>query len=614
MNSIPERLTALRERMEALGLTHYLVPSADENINEYLPAWRERRQWASGFTGSAGDLLVGLKPEETWLFTDGRYHLQAERELDGSGIGLQKVGAKDGKSLGKVLAELADEQGEACVVGYDPMVLPISTAEALEKTLTRRKALLKGVADNLVDQLWSDRPEPPRTELIKCPVEWTGASVADKLKQLREDLGKADADALVAVRLDQIAWLLNLRSLDDIPYNPVFESYLYVDTDSVQLFLNGPEQRLPAGHTADIAGFSAHALDRFRPFLAELGEHTVHIDPDRVTAGVLQALEDNSRVKVARGASPIENRKAIKNDTELEKMSHANLMASVAKTRALLWLQEQLASEQTVTERSFLEHLEARYAEIDGYRGLSFNTISSTGEHGAIIHYSAADGTELKSGDLFLIDSGIQMNGGTTDDTRTVVVGKATAEQRRIYTLVLKGHVRAASQRFPAGTPGAALDTVTRSPLWSEGLNYDHGTGHGVGAFLNVHEGPFGIAERARRSYAALPLEPGMVTSIEPGYYEPAFGGVRIENLYHVSSRGKDGNDREWLEFSPLTYVPLDLTLIDPELLDRREVDWIDRYHLECMKRLEPHLTAEENRRLAGSLARLGDTGSNGSS
>jgi len=611
MSSIPERLEQLRAEMRKLGLTHYLVPSADENINEYLPPWRLRRQWASGFTGSAGDLLVGLADEDTWLFTDGRYHLQAEIELKGTGISLQKVGSEGGVSLLKMLSSLppgppghADGASKR-VLGFDPLVVPLTMSEALEKALERSGAECRPIAQNLVDLYWHDRPKPPETPLMSCPLEWTGQSTEDKLVELRAALQEDGADALVAVRLDQIAWLTNLRSLDDIPFNPVFESFLYVGPAEVHLFLNGPDRRLPAGFGEGLAGFRAHPLEEFLPFLQGLGEIQVALDPERVTRGVADALSRNEAVSVVRRESRIESRKAQKNETELKCMEHANLLASVAKTRAWFWLKEELADGREVTERSFLERIERLYRETDGYQGLSFGTISAVGEHGAIIHYSGADATRLEPDALLLIDSGIQLAGGTTDATRTFALGPATSEQRRIYTLVLKGHIRAARQVFPRGTAGIAIDTLTRSPLWAERLNYSHGTGHGVGAFLNVHEGPFGIADLTRKTAVTKPLEPGMVTSIEPGYYSPEFGGVRLENLYVVrEQQSARAEPQGWLEFFPLTWIPFDRRLIDEALLDGPERAWLHWYHDECRRRLEPFLSAEENRKLDGEVCR----------
>lgn len=593
MSAIPDRLRALRDAMQANGVSHYLVPSADEHINEYLPPWRERRRYASGFTGSAGDLLVAIADGESWLFTDGRYHVQAAEELRDSGIGLQKVGAVGAKSLLALIGELAGQQRDRFVLGLDPGVIPVASYEALRTAASAGGGSIRPLTANLVDRIWPDRPRPPTTPLIACPLEWTGATVDDKVNRVREQLRGVGADAMVVVKLDQIAWLLNLRSLDDVPYNPVFEAFLYLDPTSIHLFLRRPTERLPAAHADTIHGLTCHEYADFLPFLRQLGPARVLLDPAATTEGVRQALCDNAAIEQKSGDSPIEDAKALKNPAELACMQHANLMASVAKTRALLWLRDRLDAGDTITELRFKDQLEACYAQITGFRGLSFRTISSTGEHGAIIHYGGADDTPLEPGHLFLIDSGIQMDGGTTDDTRTVAVGTPSAEQRARFTAVLRGHIRGANQLFPDGTAGAAIDAITRSALWAEQLHYDHGTGHGVGCFLNVHEGPFGIAETSRRAYASRKLRPGMITSIEPGYYAAAFGGIRIENLYHIRQIPGDG-ERMWLGFEPLTWIPIDPALIDVDRLDRAERQWLLWYHGECRRRLAPHLTSAE--------------------
>lgn len=598
MNTIRDRLERLRGALRREGLTHYFVPSADEHLDEYLPPWRQRREWLTGFTGSAGDLLLGLTDAETWLFADGRYHLQAEQQLAGTGIQVMKVGTEAAKTPSQLLKELAAERGAALVVGHDPMVLSVAGAEALAAAVNKGGGRWTAIDRNLVDEAWTDRPAPPESRLVACPLAWTGASVDDKVARMRAELKALGAEALVAVRLDQIAWLLNLRSLDDIPYNPVFESFLWIDGAGVHLFVRAPERRLPEDYSAGVAGFTAHEYAEFATFLRARAGIRIALDPERTTAGVLQLLE-GAGATLVRADSPIELAKAVKNAAELAGMERANLLASVAKTRALLWLERERRRRQPVTEQSFRAKIEDLYAALDGYRGLSFNTIAAAGEHGAIVHYGAADATPLRDGELFIIDSGIQMDAGTTDDTRTAIVGTPTGEQRRLYTLVLKAHIRGARQKFPAGTPGNAIDAITRAPLWSDLLNYDHGTGHGVGAFLNVHEGPFSISESSRRAASAVALKPGMITSIEPGYYRAGFGGIRLENLYRVAEEPRAVDGRKWLGFVPLTFVPFESALIDADLLDAGDRAWLAAYHAECVERLAPHLAEEERAQLA---------------
>lgn len=608
MDTVPQRLDAVRALMRAHGLSHYLVPSTDEHLNEYVPPWHQRRSWLSGFTGSAGDLLVGLAPEETWLFTDGRYHLQAERELTGSGIALERVGAAGARTLKECLGELAGAHGAACTVGYDPMVVAAATAEDLGRVLREGGASLRAVRPNLVDEGWSDRPVPPRTPLLPCPPGWTDRSVDDKVARLRRDLARRNADAVVLVKLDQIAWLTNLRSTDDIPYNPVFEAFLFADSDGAHLFLHGADERVPAAYPNE-AGLRWHDYDDFVPFLRSLEKGRVWIDAAATTQGVAEALAGNPALGVVHGPSPVDAAKAVKDAAELRCLERANLMASAAKTRAFLWLRRELAADRRVTEREFRDRLEALYAGLDGYCQLSFETIAATGEHGAIIHYAGADETELRPGDLFLVDSGVQLDGGTTDDTRTVAVGPPPPEQRRLYTRVLQAHAACAAQVFPEGTPGAALDAVARAPLWADRLHYEHGTGHGVGAFLNVHEGPFSLSEARGRAAPTRGLEAGMVTSIEPGYYRAGFGGIRLEGLYRVAEVDSEVDGRRWLGFEPLTWIPFDPVLIDRDLLSDAERTWLAAYHAECLARLTPHLRPEEREELGRLLAGTGGVG-----
>ncbi len=604
MDTVAKRISALRKAMGEHGLTHYLVPSSDEHLNEYLPPWRERRRWLSGFTGSAGDLLVGLDPDETWLFVDSRYHLQAEQELAGTGIGVQRVGAPGGEGLREMLARLARERGNAFVVGCDPMVLAAETAEDLEQVLARGGASLRFVTPNLVDRLWTDRAGPPGAPLFPCPLEWTGRPADEKLAELVRAATDAGADAALVCRLDEIAWLTNLRGFDEVPYNPVFESFLYAGPDGAHLFLHEPGSRVPAGWLDGGHGLALHPYGEFLAFLWAREDVRVLVDPAGTTRGVLDALDAASGVTVVRRDSPVAGVKAVKTPAELAAVERANLLASAAKTRALLWLRAEVADGRPVTEERFAGVLEAAYRDLPGFRQLSFPTIAAAGDHAAIVHYAGAGPTDLRPGQLFLVDSGIHLAGGTTDDTRTVAVGPATAEQRRVHTLVLKAHAAVARQRFPDGAPGAALDAVARSPLWNAGLRYGHGTGHGVGAFLNVHEGPFAITGAGARPHAARPLRAGMVTSVEPGYYRPGFGGVRLENLYRVAEAEPGPDGGRWLRLDPLTWIPFDPVLTDRELLDPADRAWLDRYHAGCVERLAPHLSATER---AALDAWLGD-------
>lgn len=596
--SIPQRVSALREQLKTHGLTHYYVPSSDEHINEYLPAWGDRRAWISGFTGSAGDALVGL--EEAWLFTDGRYHLQAEQELSGTGFSLSKVGAPGHQDLEAHLATLAYEADAPVRVGYDPMVVPMGTAARLEAALAGAGGALVPIQGNLVDAVWTDRPAPVTDPLIPVPEAWLGEDVGEKLGRVRALMDEARVHATAIVKLDQLAWLTNLRSLTDIDYNPVFQGYGWVDGKALHLFLDAPDERLPESLRADMPGLVVHEYGALVGFLESVPAGTrVLLDPMGTTAGVEQVLAGVEGVELVHGEHPVETAKALKSAGEQAAMRRANRLASAAKTRALMWLEDEIAAGREVSEAGLMHRLEAGYRALDGYQCLSFNTISGTGPNGAIIHYKDAGEATLERGHLFLVDSGAQVAGGTTDDTRTVAVGSAGDEERRCYTLVLKAHMAAARMRFPAGTPGSAIDAICRAPMWAEGLTYDHGTGHGVGCFLNVHEGPFAISEQSRKPYAQRKLEAGMVTSIEPGYYREGWGGIRLENLYLVVDDGEDERGRGWLRFEPLTFIPFDRRLIDESLLDAGEKAWLDAYHARVREELAGHLEPTELARIA---------------
>lgn len=597
-----QRLRALRDLLRHHNLTHYWVPSSDEHLNEVPPPWHRRREWLSGFTGSAGDLLVGRDADETWLFADSRYHLQAEAQLAGTNIGLVKVGSPQGVTLAEHLRTLAGRYRGAGVVGYDPCVVTRSAVTEYGRVLADGGARLEPVAHNLVDSLWANRPQPPRSLLEICAAPWTDRTVAEKLTDLRRALATHNADTAVVVKLDQIAWLCNLRSLEDIPYNPVFEAYVLVERERARLFVHGGEQRLPAAWEGSGAGIEAHPYAALLPALGEPAPRAVLVDAARTTAGVVAALEANPAVRVLSGPSPLETAKTIKSAGELAGMANANLLASVAKVQALLWLRGRLAAGDTVTEQGFATELERCYAALPGYRQLAFETIAAAGEHAAIVHYGGADATPLCAGELFLVDSGVQLTGGTTDATRTVAVGPATPEQRRVYTRVLKGHLAAARQRFPQGTPGAALDALARAPLWEAGLDYGHGTGHGVGAFLNVHEGPFALADARRPGAPGYGLHAGMVTSIEPGYYRPGFGGVRLENLYQVVACVDPGMDAGWLALAPLTWIPFEPELVELDDVHPVEKQWLEHYQAQCYARLLPYLTPAQTTALQGWL------------
>jgi Xaa-Pro aminopeptidase len=593
-----ERLGGLHEAMKQEGLDAYFVPSVDEHINEYLPDNRQRRAWLTGFTGSAGDCLVGLG--ETRLFVDSRYHEQVDSEVAQPLITVSKLGTANAPSLDdtvKSWTQKAKAAGKKLRLGFDPRTLTIRQHETFQQAGQQAADTLElvSVDKNLIDPLWQDAPPIPCNPVFALPLTATGQSTADKLAAVRQRLAALQADILPITKLDQIAWLFNLRG-SDIPYNPLFIAYALLEADKATLFtdasrLNTDTVAILQG-IAEVRPYTDYAImvpERVR------GGKTVLVDARHTMQLTLELIRQGGG-EVRRGDHPVELLKAVKNATELGAMETANLRASRGKIRAWRWLDAEIEAGRTVTETSFRDAIEAFYAEEPDFAGLSFNTIAGAGPNGSIVHYGAPNPNKrLELGELFLIDSGCQFYiGGTTDDTRTLLVGQQATELQKLrYTEVLKAHINVAMQRFPAGTEGTRLDGITRATLWQNAMDYGHGTGHGVGAFLNVHEGPNGI-----HRLASTPLEPGMITSIEPGFYEPGWGGIRLENLYQVvalsTDNGLTANQPASLGFESLTWVPFDKKLIDASRLSPQQQAWLNNHHQTILEKIGPTLNLDE--------------------
>lgn len=581
------RLEALRKQMAGHRLDAYLIPSVDEHINEYLPENKQRRAWASGFTGSAGDFV--LTPTEAWVFADSRYHEQADYEVARAHIQVSKLGLPGQPGPADKIRELAKDAPEFRL-GFDPFTLTVQQAQAFQKAFEHTGIQLIPVQGNLVDPLWTDAPAAVRSEVFAIAESVTGKGWQQKLTEVQEKLGGLKIDLLPLTKLDQIAWLFNLRG-QDIPYNPVFTAYAIVGRQEALLFMDASRVRAedlkPFEGKVQLKSYVSYAET-----LQELSRNrTVLVDPKHTTFGTLTLIEQGGG-QVREAEHPVELMKAIKNGAEIAMMQAANLKASRGKIRAWHWLEQQIAAGHTVTEDSFKNAIEAFYAEEEGFAGLSFNTISGAGANSSIVHYGTpSPEKKLEQGELFLIDSGCQFYGGTTDDTRTMLVGNQPTDSQRLrYTEVLKAHINCAMQKFPKGTEGARLDGITRATLWQHGLDYGHGTGHGVGAFLNVHEGPNGI-----HRLASKPLEPGMITSIEPGFYEPGWGGIRLENLYRVIELEKDAAGLPWYGFESLTYIPFDKKLINLNALSPQQLQWLRQYYRDILAKVGPTLSKEES-------------------
>lgn len=596
--SISAKLTAMREVMATYQLDAYYIPSADEHLNEYLPEALQRREWASGFTGSAGDMLLGQ--DRAWLFVDSRYHEQAELQVDSSLIQISKLGLEEHKTLVETLETLGQAK-PGFRLAFDPFTIAVEQFRTFQKQLEPVGIKLVFLLENLVDKIrlqspWRESERIPAlgdSQVFLVPDEVTGETIPQKLIKLREAMQKANTDILPITKLDQIAWLFNLRGWD-IPYNPVFIAYAVITLDAAFLFTN--LERISDEIRAALEGVTLLPYEQYEESLKALllqNDLRVLIDTKHTTMGTYSLLEG---VRVVETANPIEAMKARKNAVEIEQMQAANLKASRAIVRTLNWISVQLASSESLSELDVARAIAHNYQQETNFCGLSFNTIAATGSNSSIVHYGTPSPEQiLTPGQFFLLDSGAQYLGGTTDATRTIIIGEPTPEQILRYTEVLKAHINCAMQQFPKGTTGAQLDGITRYTLWQEKLDFGHGTGHGVGAFLNVHEGPNGISKRVSET-----LEPGMVTSIEPGYYQPNWGGIRIENLYVVkdlsaeTEQQSDANTTPWYGFEPLTYVPFERRLIDLNRLSEKQRQWLEKYNSAILEKLNPTLEPAE--------------------
>jgi Xaa-Pro aminopeptidase len=585
MEQQSQRLSDLLQRLTAQQLDAYLVPSSDAHLNEYVPSYQRRRAAISGFSGSAGDLLIC--PDGSHLFVDSRYYLQAEHEVDSHHFRVHKLGMEGEYTLTGWLTELERQRG-SLRVGFDPFVVSMEAYTTYAKALHASGSALVPITENLVDAVWHDCPAAPAQSIYALADEVTGRSVGDKLTAIRQEMSKAGADVLILTKLDEIAWLTNLRG-SDVEYNPVFESYLIIEPHGATCFTRvmpsqDIQQALAPHLTFQPYNTYVEAVRR----LGTVAGVKVWLDPHGSTMGTRLLLPEQQPVYTER--NPVVLMKAIKNDAEIASSRRAHRHAAAAKIRSLARLDRMLATGQRVSEGSFAEMLHEEYSSEEGFSDLSFTTIAAAGANGAIVHYSAASHeVALHDGELFLVDSGVQVLGGTTDDTRTVAIGTPSERQCRLYTLVLQGHIRLAQQKFPDGTSGQVLDGVARSIIWNAGLDYGHGTGHGVGAFLNVHEGPQRLAMRGSDE----PLQAGMVVSNEPGYYEPGWGGIRLENLYVVvpaDDMPPHPSGKRWLQLEPLTLIPFDKHLIDWSQLSDVERAWLARYHQQVLDTIGPLL------------------------
>ncbi|KAJ6600013.1 putative Xaa-Pro aminopeptidase P [Mycena vulgaris] len=575
-----ERLEKLRQLLAQEQVHAFVVPSEDQHSSEYLAECDERRAFISGFNGSAGCAVI--TPKDAFLFTDGRYFLQAEQQLDKNWT-LMKQGLPDVPTWQDFLSKKIDPSSR---IGIDSTLISAVDAEALSKALKPRKSELASLSKNPIDSVWAeDRPARPKSQVFSLDVKYSGESHLDKIKRLRDEISKKEAKAMVVTMLDEVAWLFNLRGAD-IAYNPVFFAYATITMDKATLFID-PDQlddaaRHNLGGDVTIQGYTTF-FDNLKDLAKELRLDAATpkvLLGDKSSLAVAEAVGEGNYVLIP---SPVADMKAIKNETELEGFRQSHIRDGAALARYFAWLEEQIVAGAELNESQAADKLEEFRSELDLFRGLSFPTISSTGPNGAIIHYSpdANDCAVIKRDQIYLCDSGAQFFDGTTDVTRTWHFGTPNAEEKRAFTRVLQGHIAIDSAIFPNGTTGFVLDAFARRALWQDGLDYRHGTGHGVGHYLNVHEGPHGMGVRIL--YNSTALKPGMTVSNEPGYYADGRFGIRIENIVLVRQVNTPNNfgDKGFLGFEHVTMCPIQTKLIDKTLFTAEEVRWLNEYHAE---------------------------------
>jgi Xaa-Pro aminopeptidase len=578
------RIAALRRELEARQVDGFLVPRGDEHQGEYVPPSAERLAWLTGFKGSAG--LACVLAETAAIFVDGRYTLQVRQEVDETLFTPRHV-------TDEPLTDWLEENLQSGQrLAYDPWLHTEEQVRRLKKSLDRLGAELVALDGNPLDAVWRDRPAPPKAPIQPHSLGLAGRSSEDKRQDLGAKLGKEGVAAAVLTLPDSIAWLLNVRG-GDVTHSPLPLSFALLHADGGVEWFVDPDKLGEAVLATLGNAVSVEAPDRFGEALDRLGKQGAMVQADPATAA--RWIFDRLRAaggEVVPGADPCLLPKACKNPTELEGMRRAHRRDGAALSRFLHWLSseaEARAGSDPVTEMEATERLQAFRAETGELRDLSFDTIAGSGPNGAIVHYrvSPASDRSLGLGELFLCDSGGQYLDGTTDVTRTLAVGSPSPEMQRRFTLVLKGHITLARARFPKGTTGSQLDSLARYDLWQHGLDFDHGTGHGVGSYLNVHEGP----QRISKVPNTVALEPGMIVSNEPGYYKTGGYGIRIENLVAVidSPRG-EGEERDMLGFETLTLAPIDRRLILPDLLSKAERDWLDAYHARVRAEIAPQL------------------------
>ncbi|OPY94872.1 X-Pro aminopeptidase [Bradyrhizobium sacchari] len=576
--ALAARLAALREELARRKLTGFVIPRADQQQNEYVPPSEERLAWLTGFTGSAGFAVVLTR--EAALFVDGRYTLQAAKQVDAKAWAVESLIDPPPESWVSAHLKAGDR------LGFDPWLHTFAAAERLSAACAKAGAELVPVDGNPVDAIWQDRPQPPLAPVAVHSLQHAGVTEAEKLTQIRDEIAKLGADALVLSDSHAVAWTFNIRGAD-VAHTPLPLSYALVPKDGrPTIFIDHRKlSNLSRDHLEQSA--DVREPDAMAPTLMALAKSGAAIALDNATAAeALSRLIAGAGGKPVRGSDPIALLKAVKNATEIKGTKTAHLRDAVALARFLAWVDREAPSGK-LTEIDAVEALETFRRDTGALKDVSFPTISGTGPNGAIVHYRVTrkSNRRIAPGDLLLIDSGAQYEDGTTDVTRTMAVGEPTGEMRDRFTRVLRGHIAIARAVFPDGTTGAQLDTLARQYLWAAGVDFEHGTGHGVGSYLSVHEGPARISK-----LGTTPLKRGMILSNEPGYYKTDGFGIRIENLELVVEASIQGAEKPMNAFETLTLAPIDRRLIDVTMLSNDELAWLNAYHARVRAEVRPAL------------------------
>lgn len=581
---IAERLSRLRKVMKREHLGAFIFPSTDAHNSEYVPDHWKGREWISGFDGSAGVAVVTQTSAALW--TDSRYFIAAEAQLQNTEYQLMRIGLSDTPSIAQWIGQEL-QQTDVTEVGMDGFVNTKASVQQMVNDLRKEGGITLRTNFDPLAQIWNDRPAIPKNKVEIHPLQYAGESTSSKLTRIRKALRLQHADGTMLSALDDIAWTLNLRGTD-VHCNPVFVAYLLISTHEAVLYVDPEKLTEEVQSYLKAEGVSTRSYDEVTQAGRHYPDYTILLDAEQLNAHIFSVFQ---KQHVITAPSPVPAMKAVKNKTEIAGFKAAMERDGVAMVKFLKWLKPAVETGGQ-TEISLDEKLTALRAEQDLYRGLSFDTIVGYEAHGAIVHYEATAESDIpvQPKGFVLIDSGAQYLDGTTDITRTIALGPITEEQRRVYTLVLKGHIQLELCKFPAGASGTQLDALARQAMWREGMNFMHGTGHGVGSYLNVHEGPHQI----RMEYKPAPLRAGMTVTDEPGLYLEGKFGVRIENTLLITPYLKTAFG-EFLQFEPLTLAPIDTTPIIIEMLLPEERNWLNAYHEHVFQRLSPYLSDKEN-------------------